>query len=289
MRQQRLVSGRLWERHTSDEMSLEFTSLTLEFLFWLTADHQRDVALRATQEPARFTTGDALFQLIAYRRLRGTPIHAALQRWPLMGHNAVALLSYPSELTHSVLQAGNVDWSSWITGPQSWCLEALQWQLADQWVASELQKVQDEDPSGVLQVAADQQEVLDALYGYLNQTHRWDLARFLLIAVQRLLNDASYWGHVQRRVCGLKVPEERVRWGLASTVVVRQLRKLHDWERQARQIGYYDAGYASAQLWLDAWEVAGGRGLCDRLNALLYEVLGELAGGRADDVQSLVR
>ena len=276
LQHQQLTSGRLWERVAVEQMPLEFTSLTLEFLFWLTSDHRQEVVISRKSSCLDWTTGDALFQLLAYQRLRGTAVQMALQRWPSMSHNGIVLLSFPTELPHTALEQRAVDWSAWIAGPHTWCLEALQWQLADQWVAAELQKLETADPLDVIRMAGDQQDVLQQLFGHLDEFCRWDLAKFVLIAAQRLLDNPHYSNQLLLKARKFPLPEERARWGLAATQVVRQLRQLQDWERRARQIRYHDDGYTAAQLWLEAWETAQGQRMCDCLNALVQDVWGDL-------------
>ena len=279
LHQRQIMSGRVWDRYPIEHLQLEFTSCTLDFLLWLTADDRHDAAVHLEHATSRPVVGDALFQLFAYERVRDTPIQALLQRWPVMGHNALALLHFPTELTHNPLQCGEVDWPFWTTGPGTWCLETLQRQLAEQWESSERQKLKEWGQPAMLQTAADQQAVLDVLYQHLDTLRRFDLARFLLMTSERLLGDDAYRHALRRRAGETGIPEDRVRQALAATVTVRQLRQLRDWERRARQVGYHDLGYPQAQLWLSEWEVHHGSDQCARLDDLLNDILGETSGG----------
>jgi len=278
LQQRQIMLGRVWDRYSIPNLQLEFTSSTLEFLLWLTTDVRQAAVSPQEHVSSPPVVGDALYQLFAYARLRDTPIQAVLQRWPAVGHNALALLHFPSELTHHPLQRGEVDWSFWITGPGTWCLETLQWQLAETWESSEHQKLENWGQPALLQMASDQQAVLDAVYQHLGKECRFDLSRFLLLAAERLLADDAYRQGLRRRVAETEIPEDRVRQALAATVTVRQLQPLHDWERRARQVGYHDVGYPQAQLWLAEWEAHEGSLLCARLDDLLNDILGATSG-----------
>ena len=54
-----------------------------------------------------------------------------------------------------------------------------------------------------------------------------------------------------------------------ATVFLRQLERLRGWARRARGTGYFDEGYAAAQLWLADWEAHGGDDLCARAQGIL--------------------
>ena len=40
--------------------------------------------------------------------------------------------------------------------------------------------------------------------------------------------------------------------------MLRNLNRLHDWERRAQLIGFMDEGYQAAKLWLADWEASNG-------------------------------
>ena len=42
--------------------------------------------------------------------------------------------------------------------------------------------------------------------------------------------------------------------------------------RKARAIGYFDEGYAAAQLWKSDWDDAGGAQICQHADAILREI-----------------
>src|SRR5262249_10928462 len=58
----------------------------------------------------------------------------------------------------------------------------------------------------------------------------------------------------------------------AALSLVRVLDRLHGWERRARGIGYFDEGYAAAQLWKSDWERCQGNVLCNRAAAIMQQL-----------------
>jgi FtsH ternary system domain X6 len=54
--------------------------------------------------------------------------------------------------------------------------------------------------------------------------------------------------------------------------LVRHASALQKWDAQARTIGYFDEGYAAAQLWKSDWEAAHGAEICQHADAILREI-----------------
>ena len=52
----------------------------------------------------------------------------------------------------------------------------------------------------------------------------------------------------------------------------RQLETMHDWDRQARSIGYFDEEYQASQLWKDDWEQADGDDAVQHVRHLLEQL-----------------
>jgi hypothetical protein len=57
----------------------------------------------------------------------------------------------------------------------------------------------------------------------------------------------------------------------AALAFVRHLETLRQWEEQARSVGYFDEGYAAAQLWKAEWEALDGDQLHRQAQTLLRE------------------
>jgi hypothetical protein len=58
----------------------------------------------------------------------------------------------------------------------------------------------------------------------------------------------------------------------AALAFVRQTARLQAWERRARTVGYFDEGYAAAQLWKADWEQYGGDALTERARAATQQL-----------------
>jgi hypothetical protein len=58
----------------------------------------------------------------------------------------------------------------------------------------------------------------------------------------------------------------------AALALVRRASTLQQWDAQARTIGYFDEGYAAAQLWKGDFEAAQGDQICQHADAILREI-----------------
>jgi hypothetical protein len=125
----------------------------------------------------------------------------------------------------------------------------------------------------LLALGESQDAVLGSFHETLTATGRWDLARFLLHALGELLQDApsaSRWlGNVELDSMRLAA---RMNVQVAVLALVRHASALQKWDAQARTIGYFDEGYAAAQLWKSDWEAAHGAEICQHADAILREI-----------------
>jgi hypothetical protein len=115
--------------------------------------------------------------------------------------------------------------------------------------------------------------VLDAWLSSLEAAGRRDLARFLLATVRGLLGTSGAertW--VRPDVLKELRLAERTRTQRAALSLLSTLERLQGWERVARGVGYFDEGYAAAQLWKAEWEAQGGEALCERGRAIRREL-----------------
>ena len=58
----------------------------------------------------------------------------------------------------------------------------------------------------------------------------------------------------------------------ATFVLLHFLERVNGWSRRAQAVGYFDEGYAAAQLWKSDWERLGGGELCNRAAALVRAI-----------------
>jgi hypothetical protein len=118
-----------------------------------------------------------------------------------------------------------------------------------------------------------QERALSPLFEALEKTGRYDLARFALAALTRLLPAsaaARFWiGGLSN--AGPRLTDRQATYKAALSFV-RQINRFKRWEQQARGVGYIDDGYAAAQLWKQDWERYQGDLLHARSEALVRDM-----------------
>lgn len=272
MRGERPASGRLWERTPPEELGLSFSRHSLKFLIWITAEHPGDEAKRWRPIPEELTVGDRLLLFFSYEALRMSQVARSILALPTLAGDGLIALAFPDDLAESVAKVAP-DLSPWVEGVGAAVLEALQPTLAARWVEVERRKEQVAKADAMLSLGRVQETILEAALRALDDAGRRDLARFLLAAAEDLLRDPT---PARARVAALDLKGLRVadRAGVyrAATAFLRALGRLRDWERQARAVGYFDEGYAAAQLWKSDWDDCGGENLCDRAGVIIREL-----------------
>src|SRR5262249_17926532 len=118
-------------------------------------------------------------------------------------------------------------------------------------------------------LGAAQERVLAAFLDAADRAGRWDLARFLLQAGNRLLGPEAtpdMW------VGGLETTGLRLAGRAAvyqsALAFVRGFERLRGWTGRARGVGRFDEGYQAAQLWKADWEQYQGDQLSERAQGL---------------------
>jgi hypothetical protein len=269
LRGEQAVEGRLWERTPPSELALAFSRHALAFLVWLTTS--RPVAGAGSwRAPAdELTRADCLLVFLAHEVLRGTEARNGLQSLPAVRSNVLCRLAYPSAFLHGpALDAAA--FLPWTTGLGSCMLEVLQPHLARCWIDLEAVKCKVSDWEAMQALGRAQESVLVPFLDALEQAGRFDLARFVLEAGAALLTPAAtprFW------VGGLAGAgprlADRTTTNRAALAFVRQMDRLRRWERSARGVGYFDEGYAAAQLCKSDWERYSG----DALHARAAEII----------------
>jgi hypothetical protein len=160
-----------------------------------------------------------------------------------------------------------------MTGLGSCILEALQPDLAARWIAVESTKERLTDPRAVRELGRSQERVLEAFLNAVEKAGRLDLARFLLDAGRTLLGPHAHYGMWvgNLHLAGLRVAD-RVASYQAAAAFLRQMDRLHSWERRAKAVGYWDEGYHASQLWKEDWERFLGDDLHDRALAIVRQM-----------------
>lgn len=253
-----VVEGRLWERTPPDELGLHFSVDALAFLIWMTATElpAKDGGGLDEPDPGKLTMGDWLLYHHAYAALRLTTVGPMLRGQLRFQANALCRLSFPADFAHPVPKA-RCDLHPWTAGAGGSILEAMQEYLRARWRNAEANKER-LDPRRLRPLGQGQERLLSALFDAVENAGRFDLARFFLLALADVLADSqAYQWLGQVSVTGLRIAD-RVALYRAALAPVVMLERLHDWEQQARGIGYFDEGYAAGQLFLADWEAQHG-------------------------------
>jgi hypothetical protein len=270
LRGSQLREGRLWERTPPDELALCFSEHSVRFLVWLAAGIPADPKARWRPEARDLTSGDRLLFYWAFHALRDTNLIKELRQHECFAGDALCRLAFPEEFAHVETLP---DWAPWITGVGSHILEALQLPLSERWLDLEREKEKIGDWKRMRDLGRSQERVLRSFADALRAAERRDLARFLLRALSLLLRDRP---SVRRWIGSLDVRAtrlaDRVDSYRAALALLRHAETLFEWERDARQVGYFDEGYAASQLWKSDWERFGGEELCGHARRILGEI-----------------
>lgn len=256
LREDQVVEGRLWQRLPTAELALSFSRQSMRFLLWVTAAELPGDRPRTPPQLAELTPGDWLLFFYAHRALRQTGLAPGLRNQPFFLRNPLCRLAFPDDFADSPRDTVP-DFRPWTRGVAAGILEALQEELMDRWLDIERDKARIHDWRRVRAIGLAQEQILDALFQALEPARRLDLGRFVLNAAAIVVADRpDTW--VERLELGELRLAERAEVYRASLVLLNQLERLHGLEQQARAVGYYDEGYAAAQLFKAEWEQARG-------------------------------
>ena len=270
LRGERVATGRLWERTAPAELGLTFSGHSLEFLLWLMTTRARDAKPAWRAEHGQLTVGDRFLFFLALHCLRHSDEGKTLARQGAMHQDGLIRLAFADLIPQPQATA---NWAPWTTGVGACILEALQCTLTERWLEIERAKERASDLKALLALGQAQDAVLGSLFETLTTIGRWDLARFLLHTLAELLEGApkaNRWlGEVDLNSMRLAARTDAQR---AALVLVRRGSTLQQWDAQARTVGYFDEGYAAAQLWKSDWEAADGAQIAQQASAILREI-----------------
>ncbi len=179
------VSGAIWQRTPPGELGLSFSAASLKFLIWLTANDPLETSADPWTEMQELTVGDQLLLFRTLQRLLGTEVG---QRWFLMSKFAslpLVALSYPDLICERLrLRVPEFDRQL----PElAWTLECMQPFLVQRWIEIEQGKGSIAAVDRLERLGATQTALLEAFLQAVERAGRRDLARFLLVALQRLV------------------------------------------------------------------------------------------------------
>jgi hypothetical protein len=270
LRDGRAVSGRLWERSEPEALAPRFSGQALRFLLALACDRPGDPVpgLRA----GAMTVADRVFVVLAYESLRSTSFAGDVLRLPALRSHGLARLAFPDDFAESAV-VDPPEMAPWASGPGAEVVEAMMPLLAARWAEVERSKARIADPGRMEALVRSQALARDAFLDAIDASGRRDLGRLFLDAASAVLvpgrRAGDWFNEGLTRNLGLA---ERTRLQRSALVLVDALDRLRAWDREARAVGYFDEGYAAAQLAKSEWEARGGDDLVARADALRREL-----------------
>ncbi len=288
LRNGQIATGHLWNRTPPAQLGLMFSEHTLRFFMWITANHPNRPQQKFLPDESRLTTGDRLLFFLAYESLRGSDVVQGLMDQPPFQNHPLLWLVYVSDLMECECDASQTgDFSAWMENQAACILESMQPLLAERWLLMERQKQRIPEPDLMRKLGDQQDRLLTGLFDAAESFQRQDLCRFFPHAMKRHLGESHSSAPPYNLDLSHLRMAERAEIYQSAAVCFRQMARMDQWNRKARGIGFYDEGYAAAQLWKADWEQLDGDRLCAesqaRLNAL--EPLA-LDGARAKSTRS---
>ena len=260
-----VVRGRLWERHQPP--LIQVSPFAMYLCRWLTSQPLRSddcEPLHAT--PA--TIADELLLYLALDLAQRANCTRSLAVQPAVRASALCWLGFADVL--AAHPAGSASFppadisvyafAPWTSGTGAVFLEALQLDLAQRWVASEVEKLRLTDPAQVVALGRIQDAVLRAFFGAIQGAERLDLCRFIVSCASALLVErptVESWQPTLAPGGSLRARSDAHR---ASVALLRNLRTVRHWVEQATAVRFFDDEYERAQLVLRMWEELGENG-----------------------------
>ena len=266
--------GRLWERLPLEERALEFGPVSLEFVFWLTADKPHDDKLKWDANPSSMTPGDLLFLALALQAMQpfDEMVQAMVRKSAFHGNPFCWLMS-PAMFTRRT-EPQIPDFVRCFRPEMASIIESMQPYLTACWIRSERAKGQLGDWQRLRNQGTAEWETLTQFLTQAHEHDRPDLARFVLHAATSILANRptqSFWtGGLQGS--GPPRLRDRLETQRLALALPRQLETMHEWDRQARTIGYFDEEYPASQLWKEDWERANGADAVEHVRHLLEQL-----------------
>jgi hypothetical protein len=269
-----VTGGRLWKRTAPADLGLKFSRQTLAFLIWITAARPGDDDKTWQSAEEELTPADRLLLYFAQEGLREAPTESgAAKLWsrqPFARHG-LCRLAFPKDFPEAAEVVPN--FAPWMEGLGACIVEALQPELAARLVQTEIAKERLGSPQSMLRLGLAQETALTSFLETAERANRPDLIRFLLIGATELLTPgrgpAAWIGGL--RTEGRRLADRAAAYQ-AALAFLRCFDRLQSWERRARGVGYFDEGYAAAQLWKADWERYGGDALAERARSIVGQL-----------------
>jgi hypothetical protein len=187
-------------------------------------------------------------------------VAGSLRLSPIFVNHPLCRLAYPDDFAdEKPLEVPS--FNTWLTGPGSYILEAIQAVLEKRWLEIERGKGQIGDWTLMRQQGQAQLNVLERFVVEVEASNRPDLARFLLQVLGRVLTTQdmapTFWtGGLQ----GTGPPRlaDRLETQRNALALLRHAGRFRQWQQRAQTRGYFDEDYAAGKFWLSQWEALNG-------------------------------
>jgi len=265
-------AGRLWERSGINELTLEFSRHSMEFLIWLTANKPGETKPMWKAPASELTIADHLLLFLVYEALREEKDIAAFLRCSSsFASNPLCHLLYPGDFAGEATDE-SLSFDGWFTSTGGLIIEAMQPILEDRWLQMERDKGQIGDWERMRAEGQEQTRILDLFLDAADRANRWDLTRFLLAVLDAILATPdltpTFWtGGLQGS--GPTRLADRLETQRSALAVLRCAERLRQWEQRARTSGFMDDDYAASKFWLGEYERFNGRQSTSRAEGIL--------------------
>lgn len=257
-----VVSGTLWERVPIERRRLHFSRNVMAWLRWAAEHNVVDPpAMPNIDEPA-LTLADRLFFALAAQRLTklGHGLFQNVARNPVFCRNGLIWLEH-HELLARCRVLGKPDFSRWFAPDHQWALEVWQEPLGEAWTSTAFACASETDLEDLRRVGDAINRVADDFSIASTAAERRDLGRFWLaaarnVAVRGGFESDRWFGKVSLAALPMHQRQQVYRLGLAMPRIVTE--RLTVWNREARNIGFLDDGYAASQLFKSDWDRLAG-------------------------------
>ena len=259
-----ISSGRLWLRHSPEMLSLRFSPNSMEWLLWLTSENFVEPKQMPAFDSSLLTPGDRLLFMMTFDAVKNTLGADAVLQQSGLKNSGLIWLMFPDRVAECNFE-GEPELDLWFHKDHIWVLEALQMRLSNSWTNIELNKRESSNYEAVRRTGELQSQVLKTFLDATESARRRDLARFVLCTVRKLSStptalhrtgETSTWFR-RLDVKALRMAERSAVYQ-AALAVFHSLKRLSQWNDEARRIGYYDEGYQASQLWKSDWERLNG-------------------------------
>ena len=226
------VSGRLWERHTPDQLGLTFSEASLQLLDWL-ASWPWQAGVSSPLSRNRLSIGDRFFHFVAFEALHHTapgtetdvPTGFPDRRADSAGIPGCDDLP-PARLPAPIFEPG--------CNPRPHGFsKSLQPRLAARWESNERALRQITDPQVLAARSDTWSRRIDSFLNAIEASGRLDLARFLLVAMQRQIRQFPRMEDSSRQF--ERSTRERMQPAVRESIAARfrPLQRLKEWEQRA--------------------------------------------------------